>query len=74
MTPALRGKYHNEVSAFRPQFRIDALDCDDPAVKEHWCGERRQVVTEYLAKSMVRSGIGQLGTSLLTSRSRLSKA
>ncbi len=35
---------------------MDALDWDDPAVEEHWCGERRQIVTEYLAKEGLKHG------------------
>jgi len=35
---------------------MDALDWDDPAVEEHWCGERRRTVTEYLAKESLDHG------------------
>jgi hypothetical protein len=35
---------------------MNALDWDDPIVEEHWCGERRQDVTEYLAQQGLEHG------------------
>lgn len=35
---------------------MDAVDWDDPAVEERWCGERRQAVSVYLAKEGVNHG------------------
>ena len=35
---------------------MDTLDWDDPAVEEHWCGECRRTVTEYLAKQSLDHG------------------
>ena len=35
---------------------MEALDWDNPAVEEHWCGACRQTVTEYLAKEGLDHG------------------
>lgn len=35
---------------------MDALDWDNPAVEEHWCGERRKDVSEYLAREGLKHG------------------
>ena len=38
---------------------MDALDWDDSAVEERWCGECRRTVTEYLAKQgLVHGEVG----------------
>jgi hypothetical protein len=38
---------------------MDALDWDDAAVEEQWCGERRQIITEYLAEEgLVHGEVG----------------
>jgi hypothetical protein len=38
---------------------MDAPDWDDPAVEEHWCDERRRIVTEYLAnQGLVHGEVG----------------
>ena len=37
-------------------YLVDELDWDNPAVEERWCGQRRQVLTEYLAREDVNHG------------------
>jgi Domain of unknown function (DUF4826) len=37
-------------------FSMDALDWDNPAVEEQWCADRRQQVTEYLAREGLKHG------------------
>jgi hypothetical protein len=39
---------------------MDALDWDDPAVEEQWCGECRLTITKYLAKQgLDHGGVGR---------------